>query len=193
MHRFHPSRQRRALASCQRRRERETGGRGTRSGGAGRSPCRRCNSCDPPLGDDVLPDLHCGPGVRYMVRQPSTLIDTWSFDAFFTTNQRRGSEHGDRRLGPPRPSDHRASPRRLQNIRVGTAAIRGLRRKRHLTGPGRDRLQPDPRIATITGPALARATTPIIRRKPIAIPGRLASSVRRLVLHPPVTGPNKRL
>ncbi len=39
--------------------------------------------------------------------------------------------------------------------------------------------------ATITGPALARATTATIRRKLITVPARIASSARRLTLHLP--------
>ena len=39
--------------------------------------------------------------------------------------------------------------------------------------------------ATITGPALARATTATIRRKLIAVPARVASSARRVTLHLP--------
>ena len=43
--------------------------------------------------------------------------------------------------------------------------------------------------ATITGPALAKATTQTIRRKLIAIPARIASSARRLTLHLPANWP----
>ncbi|MGH3444982.1 MAG: IS1380 family transposase [Nocardioidaceae bacterium] len=43
--------------------------------------------------------------------------------------------------------------------------------------------------ATITGPALARATTATIRRKLIAVPARVASSARRITLHLPTAWP----
>lgn len=43
--------------------------------------------------------------------------------------------------------------------------------------------------ATITGPALAKATTATIRRKLIAVPARIASSARKLVLHLPAAWP----
>lgn len=43
--------------------------------------------------------------------------------------------------------------------------------------------------ATITGPALAKATTPTIRRKLISIPARIASYARRLTLHLPANWP----
>ncbi len=43
--------------------------------------------------------------------------------------------------------------------------------------------------ATITGPALARATTATIRRKLIAVPARIASSARRVTLHLPTSWP----
>ena len=43
--------------------------------------------------------------------------------------------------------------------------------------------------ATITGPALARATTQTIRRKLIAVPARIASSARRITLHLPTQWP----
>jgi hypothetical protein len=43
--------------------------------------------------------------------------------------------------------------------------------------------------ASITGPALARATTATIRRKLIIVPARIASSARRLRLHLPTSWP----
>ena len=43
--------------------------------------------------------------------------------------------------------------------------------------------------ATITGPALAKATTPTIRRKLIAVPARVATSARRAILHLPTAWP----
>jgi len=43
--------------------------------------------------------------------------------------------------------------------------------------------------ATITGPALAKATTATIRRKLIAVPARVALSARRVTLHLPAAWP----
>ncbi|NYH87626.1 IS1380 family transposase [Actinopolymorpha rutila] len=43
--------------------------------------------------------------------------------------------------------------------------------------------------ATLTGPALARATTATIRRKLIAVPARIAHSARRITLHLPTAWP----
>ena len=43
--------------------------------------------------------------------------------------------------------------------------------------------------ATITGPALAKATTATIRRKLITVPARIASSARRVTLHLPTGWP----
>ena len=43
--------------------------------------------------------------------------------------------------------------------------------------------------ATITGPGLAMATTPTIRRKLIAVPARIATSARRATLHLPTAWP----
>ncbi len=43
--------------------------------------------------------------------------------------------------------------------------------------------------ATITGPALAKATTATIRRKLIAVPARVASSARRVTIHLPAHWP----
>ncbi len=43
--------------------------------------------------------------------------------------------------------------------------------------------------ATITGPALAKATTATTRRKLIAVPARVASSARRVTLHLPTDWP----
>ena len=46
--------------------------------------------------------------------------------------------------------------------------------------------------ATVTGPALARATTATIRRKLIAVPARIASSARRVTMHLPTAWPWRR-
>jgi hypothetical protein len=43
--------------------------------------------------------------------------------------------------------------------------------------------------ATLTGPALAKATTATVRRKLITVPARLASSARRITLHLPSAWP----
>ena len=43
--------------------------------------------------------------------------------------------------------------------------------------------------ATLTGPQLATATSGTVRRTLIAVPARLASSARRLVLHLPLPWP----
>jgi hypothetical protein len=43
--------------------------------------------------------------------------------------------------------------------------------------------------ATITGPALAKATTPTIRRKLVAVPARIATSALRTTLHLPTGWP----
>jgi hypothetical protein len=43
--------------------------------------------------------------------------------------------------------------------------------------------------ATLTGPALAKATTATIRRKLIAVPARIAHSARRIVFHLPTAWP----
>ena len=43
--------------------------------------------------------------------------------------------------------------------------------------------------ATIAGPALAKATTPTLRRTLISVPARVASSARRIVLHLPTDWP----
>jgi len=43
--------------------------------------------------------------------------------------------------------------------------------------------------ASLTGPGLAKATTSTIRRKLISVAARVASSARRLTLHPPAAWP----
>ena len=45
--------------------------------------------------------------------------------------------------------------------------------------------------ATLTGPELAKETTPTIRRKLVVVPARIASSARRLTLHLPQHRPWK--
>jgi hypothetical protein len=45
--------------------------------------------------------------------------------------------------------------------------------------------------STTSSPSLDKATTATIRRKPITVPARIASSTRRLKLHPPASWPWK--
>ncbi len=74
-----------------------------------------------------------------------TLFDTWRFHAFFTTTEARRGRHRGRGQDPPRSRDHRAGPRRSEARRASSPALGQVRRQLGLAGPGRDRVQPDPR------------------------------------------------
>src|SRR5664279_4528706 len=53
--------------------------------------------------------------------------------------------HRGRGQDPPRPRDHRTSPRRPEELRPGPPAIGEVHRERGLARPGGDGVQPDPR------------------------------------------------
>ena len=95
----------------------------------------------------------------------------------------RDPRHRRRGQDPPPARDHRAGPRRPEELRAGAPALRGVHRQRRLAGARGDRVQPHPRRRhPDRAPALARATTATIRRKLISVPARVATSARRM--HP---------
>src|ERR671910_2795573 len=71
------------------------------------------------------------------------LFELWRFHAFFTTSD-LDTVVADK-TNPPRPRHHRASPRRLEELRPGPPAQRPVHRERGLAGAGGDGVQSDPR------------------------------------------------
>jgi len=122
-----------------------------------------------------IPDLNPAPG-------QDSLFDTWRFHAFFTTSAldtvtadkvHRGHAiieqvHADLKHSA---LAHLPSGRFCANAAWLVLAVMAFNLTRA--------------AATLTGPALAKATTATIRRKLIAVPARLAHSARRMTLHLP--------
>ena len=111
-----------------------------------------------------------------------TLFDTWRFHAFFTTSDldtvtadktHRGHAIIEQVHADLKDSAlaHLPSGRFNANAAWLVLAVMAFNLTRA--------------AATITGPALARARTATIRRTLVTVPGRIASSARRLTLHLP--------
>ena len=131
-----------------------------------------------------IPDLN--PGRK---DGQETLFDTWRFHAFFTTTDHQVADtvaadkthrghaiielvHADLKNSA---LAHLPSAKFTANAAWLVLAVMAFNLTRA--------------AATITGPALARATTATIRRKLIAVPARIASSARRVTLHLPTAWP----
>jgi hypothetical protein len=129
-----------------------------------------------------IPDLGAEPG-------QGTLFETWRHHAFFTTvsaealdtitadKTHRGHAiieqvHADLKTGP---LAHLPSGKFAANAAWLVLAVIAFNLTRA--------------AATLTGSALARATTATIRRRLIAVPARVASSARRVILHLPAAWP----
>lgn len=131
-----------------------------------------------------IPDLN--PGVK---DGQETLFDTWRFHGFFTTTAAEEEDtvaadktHRGHAIIEQVHSDlknsalaHLPSASFAANAAWLVLAVMAFNLTRA--------------AATITGPALARATTATIRRKLIAVPARIASSARRVTLHLPTAWP----
>lgn len=118
-----------------------------------------------------------------------TLFDTWRFHAFFTTTSVEQSDtvaadktHRGHAIIEQVHSDlknsalaHLPSGKFVANAAWLVLAVMAFNLTRA--------------AATVTGPALAKATTATIRRKLIAVPARIASSARRVTLHLPTAWP----
>src|SRR5699024_37200 len=72
------------------------------------------------------------------------LFDLWRYHAFSRHHLGRGFRYGDRRQGPPGPCGDRERPRRCEELRPGTHALREIHRQRRLDRAGRDRVQSHP-------------------------------------------------
>jgi hypothetical protein len=126
-----------------------------------------------------IPDLNTQPG-------QDSLFDTWRFHAFFTTSTlntvtadqtHRGHAiieqvHADLKHSA---LAHLPSGRFCANAAWLVLAVMAFNLTRT--------------AATLTGPALAKATTATIRRKLITVPARIANSARRITLHLPQQWP----
>ncbi len=131
-----------------------------------------------------IPDLNPGKS-----NGQETLFDTWRFHAFFTTSNPQDMNtvaadktHRGHAIIEQVHADlknsalaHLPSASFTANAAWLVLAVMAFNLTRA--------------AATITGPALAKATTATIRRKLIAVPARIASSARRVTLHLPTGWP----
>jgi len=118
-----------------------------------------------------------------------TLFDTWRFHAFFTTTDHQVADtvaadktHRAHAIIEQVHADlknsalaHLPSAKFTANAAWLVLAVMAFNLTRA--------------AATLTGPALAKATTATVRRKLIAVPARIASSARRVTLHLPTAWP----
>ncbi|KRB75124.1 transposase [Nocardioides sp. Root190] len=119
----------------------------------------------------------------------ATLFDTWRFHAFFTTTEPREYDtvtadkiHRGHAIIEQVHADLKASA--LAHLPSGKFTANAAWLVLAVMAFNLTRA-----AATITGPALAKATTATIRRKLIAVPARIASSARRVMLHLPAAWP----
>ncbi len=132
-----------------------------------------------------IPDLN--PGGKD--GQQPTLFDTWRFHAFFTTTDPAAADtvaadntHRGHAIIEQVHADLKGSA--LAHLPSASFAANAAWLVLAVMAFNLTRA-----AATITGPALARATTATIRRKLIAVPARIASSARRVTLHLPSAWP----
>lgn len=118
-----------------------------------------------------------------------TLFDTWRFHAFFTTTSSdrldtvaADKTHRGHAIIEQVHADLKASA--LAHLPSGVFTANAAWLVLAVIAFNLTRA-----AATITGPTLAKATTPTIRRKLITVPARIASSARRLTLHLPLAWP----
>jgi hypothetical protein len=131
-----------------------------------------------------IPDLN--PGAK---SGQGTLFDTWRFHAFFTTTSIEQANtvtadktHRGHAIIEQVHADLKGSA--LAHLPSASFAANAAWLVLAVMAFNLTRA-----AATITGPALAKATTATIRRKLITVPARIASSARRVVLHLPTAWP----
>src|SRR4051794_18037324 len=129
-----------------------------------------------------IPDLNAVPG-------QGTLFETWRFHAFFTTTDptvldtvAADQTHRQHAVIEQVHADLKNSA--LAHLPSGMFAANAAWLVLAVIAFNLTRA-----AATITGPALARATTATIRRKLITVPARIATSARRVTLHLPTAWP----
>jgi hypothetical protein len=118
-----------------------------------------------------------------------TLFDTWRFHAFFTTTDHDVADtvsadktHRGHAIIEQVHSDLKNSA--LAHMPSGVFNANGAWLVLAVIAFNLTRA-----AGTITGPALAKATTATIRRKLISVPARIASSARRVTMHLPTAWP----
>jgi len=150
-----------------------------------RSPRRR-RPIKSPVGSwsRRIPDLN--PGAK---NGQDTLFDTWRFHAFFTTTSPEVADtvaadktHRAHAIIEQVHADLKASA--LAHLPSGKFNANAAWLVLAVMAFNLTRA-----AATLTGPALAKATTATIRRKLITVPARIASSARRVTLHLPTAWP----
>jgi hypothetical protein len=131
-----------------------------------------------------IPDLN--PGSK---DGQATLFDTWRFHAFFTTTNPTDLDtvaadktHRGHAIIEQVHADLKNSA--LAHLPSGTFTANAAWLVLAVMAFNLTRA-----AATLTGPNLAKATTPTIRRKLITVPARIATSARRLTLHLPTAWP----
>jgi Transposase DDE domain group 1 len=128
-----------------------------------------------------IPDLNPGSGGGQ-----HTLFETWRFHAFFTTSTldtvTADKTHRGHAIIEAVHADLKGSA--LAHLPSGSFTANAAWLVLAVMAFNLTRA-----AAAITGPALAKATTPTIRRKLIAVPARIATSARRATLHLPTTWP----
>lgn len=121
-----------------------------------------------------------------------TLFDTWRFHAFFTTTNPSGPGGLDTVAADKTHRGHAIIEQVHADLKH--AALAHLPSAKFTANAAWLVLAViafnlTRAAATLTGPALAKATTATIRRKLIAVPARVASSARRVTLHLPAHWP----
>ena len=131
-----------------------------------------------------IPDLN--PNARHRAGHP---VRHLALPRLLHHHRPRRPGHRGRGQDPPRPRDHRAGPRRPEELRPGPPALGKVHRQRRLAGPGRHRVQPHPRRGhdqrRRAGQGDHRHHPPQADR----VPARVASSARRITLHLPTAWP----
>jgi hypothetical protein len=126
-----------------------------------------------------IPDLNPDPG-------QDSLFDTWRFHAFFTTSTLNtvaaDKTHRGHAIIEQVHADLKHSA--LAHLPSGTFCANAAWLVLAVMAFNLTRA-----AATLTGPALAKATSATIRRKLITVPARIAYSARRITLHLPAQWP----
>ena len=126
-----------------------------------------------------IPDLNPHPG-------QDSLFDSWRFHAFFTTSTldtvTADKTHRGHAIIEQVHADLKASA--LAHLPSGKFCANAAWLVLAVMAFNLTRA-----AATLTGPELAKATTPTIRRKLINVPARIATSARRITLHLPKNWP----
>jgi hypothetical protein len=142
-----------------------------------------------------IPDLNPTPNDSTTHTVQDVLFQTWRFHAFFTTTPLLDAEHPEGLDTVAADKTHRAHAIIEQvHADLKHSALAHLPCKSFAANSAWLVLAViafnlTRAAATMTGPALARATTATIRRKIINVPARISTSARRITLHLPTRWP----